>query len=379
VVGMELEGVGGTGASGWTDLLQDGARPGPLRRGAREVAFTVHLFAADRAGLPYGLGWLASALRGDLCADGCEADELVMMAAPPEPPASAEADCAGSPADARAVALADDPEGRGNELERHLYRCRLLEGPTVESWTRITGAVQAEVTFTIKAGIPYWYYRPVDVWNLKDTRPEDYWTAVVTNWDSQQVYDNCADQAENTACLIPPEDDRYPCPPINTPLYPNPPKDPCYAGDHYPIGWRTLYRIPEGLTTAWLEKAPVFRIDNGLRQIRSLMLRWYTNPLNRPPRPENLDSCSVCAELWLPYLPPYSHLVIDGRMEQATVTCNNGAVDVPTLYGAGGGVYTWPTLECSSSMILEMVIDGRYGEPDGLDLQFQLADRQDAA
>src|SRR5690606_730189 len=179
--------------------------------------------AIDRASLSYGLGWLAAALRGDLCGDGCDGDTLTMLAAPPLP--EPESDACRTTVE-RPTRLDFDPFKRADELERTLFRCRLLEGPTVESITKIQGGVTAEVTWTITAGIPYWYHQPVSVWKFQgpdDINPDDFWTAVVGNgvndpWDSQYVYKKCEDDTTGLLCLTPPEDDNYPCPPLTTPL-----------------------------------------------------------------------------------------------------------------------------------------------------------------
>ncbi|WP_221213633.1 hypothetical protein [Prauserella sediminis] len=378
VVGSAIDGAGGTGSSSWTDLLSDGARPGPIRRGAREVGFTATLVAADRAALAYGLGWLASALRGDLCNDAGEADQLVVYAAPPVPPAATPSEPCTTALYSRAAPVDFDAAARGDELERTLFRCRLLEGPEIASMTRIQGGVTAEVTWTIKAGVPYWYHRPTVLWALSNTDLDDHWTAVALNWDSQQIYADCERVEQDNSCLTPPPDANYDCPPLDTPIVPRPPKDPCYKGDFYPNAWRTLYRIPAGRTDSWLEKAPVFEIANGDRQMRSLMLRWHSNPAELPPHPDNLNPCGVCAELWIAYLPPYATLYVDSRRQVATVDCAGSRTAEPILFGQNGGVYTWPTLECSTGMYLEMVIDGRYGVSQGLDLTISLAERQDA-
>lgn len=375
VLGMSVTGGDGTAVSAWTDLLEDGARPGPLRRSAREVLFTADLIAVDKAALSYGLGWLASVLRGELCDTACDADVLQLYAAPPAPPPTA-AGCAPEP-----VFPKDgfDPARRGDELERTLYQCRLLEGPTQESIAPIRGGVMSRVTWTIKAGIPYWYHRPAVVWTLSETRPEDYFTRVVGNWNSQKVYTDCAEAVDDNNCLVPPPDANYPCPPLTVPVVATPPRDPCYKGDFYRNGWQTLYRIPPGVAPSWFEKTPIIELDNGNRQIRSLLIRWRANPLGLPPTdPDHLDPCGVCAELWIPYLPPFAKLLVDGRRQVATVECVGDKRAEPVLYGKGGGIYAWPVLECSTAMFLELVTDGDYGESKGLDLTISLAARQDA-
>lgn len=382
ILGLDVQGTGGTSKSGWTDLLGDGARPGPLRRGAREIGFTALAIATDGGALSYGLGWLGSALRGELCDRSCDGDQLQMYAALPEPPRETTS-CGDplpppGPGHLAALDAAHDAWVRGTQLLRTLYHCRLLEGPTITATRPITGGVLAEITFTIKAGVPYWYHEPSVVWKMSETRPEDFFTEVVTNWTSGYLYTECEQTRADANCLRPPPDPNYNCPVVVPPVIAAPPKDPCYKGDFYPNGWRSLYRVPAGLAAEWLEKAPVIELTNGNRQIRSMLLRWHANPVNRPPRPENLDPCGVCAELWIAYLPAYAKIVIDGRRQRAHVECVGNKTAEPVLYGAGGGVYTWPVLECSTAMFLELAVDGRYGESTGVDATISLAARQDA-
>lgn len=389
VMGLSVEGTGGTGGSDWTDLLSDGARPGPLRRGAREVAYTVLLLATDHAALAYGLGWLSAALRGDLCDTNCDADELVVMAAQPvEPVSDEDEDCSpGNLRMRRDITLATDEEEaawkRGNELQRTLYNCRLLEGPEVVERRRVSGGVVAEVTFTIKAGQPYWYGEPGLVWHMVEdaTNPDDFYTEVHKGFRPGDIYVECEQQREDADCLQPPPDPNgtYDCPSVEPPVRPAKPVDPCYAGTEYAIAWRSLYRVRPGVAAEWFEKAIVIEFENGDNEIRGLMLRWHQNPLQRPPDPNNLDPCGVCAEMWIAYLPPYAKLTVDGRRQQAEVECLGKRVARPVLYGPGGGVFTWPTLDCGTSMILEIVTDGNdYGESHGSDVYFYLAPRQDA-
>src|SRR5690554_4486701 len=64
VAGLSVTGASdGTASSDWTDLLMDGAVPGPVRNGARELLFRVVLVGVGDAALSYGLAWLADTLR----------------------------------------------------------------------------------------------------------------------------------------------------------------------------------------------------------------------------------------------------------------------------------------------------------------------------
>lgn len=389
VMGLSVEGTGGTGSSEWTDLLGDGARPGPLRRSAREVEFTTLLLATDEAALAYGLGWLSSALRGDLCDADCDADELVMMSAQPREPAIGEDDDC-TPGQVRRRddlwrAGEDDPDWeaaqrRGDELQRTLYNCRLLEGPTIEEKTRVSGGVIANVTFTIKAGRPYWYSEPSLVWHMSEDAndPADVVSEIWENYRPADIYLECEQLREDSDCLKPPPNDRYDCPAVEPPVRPAKPVDPCYQGTEYPQARWSLYRVKPGVAPEWFEKALVIDFQNGDREIRGLLMRWHQNPLQRPPDWNNIDPCGVCAEMWLAYLPPHARLTIDGRREKAEVECLGKRVAQPVLYGPGGGVFTWPTLDCGTSMFLEIVTDGEFAESTGTDAWFKLAARQDA-
>lgn len=106
VLGLEIKGTTETTLSTtFTDLINDGALPASMRRGAREIECHVMLLAGTEAGLSYGISWLNSVLRGSACRAGCEGDELCLLAACPEPPRDSA-----TPLDCSPMGVPESPE-----------------------------------------------------------------------------------------------------------------------------------------------------------------------------------------------------------------------------------------------------------------------------
>lgn len=384
VLGLEVTGgSASTASTGWTDLLGDGATSGPLRRAAREVGLRVLLLARDDASLSYGLAWLASALRGSQCR-GCGGDELEMFAACPDTSRPFEKrDLCGTGNDTGVWPWPDSGWKRGMNLARTLYDVALLEGPEMVARQTWPGGVTVEAEFTLKAGTPYWYHEPVTVASTATTpkTAPTWWQDHDPSFDTNTAWDACAARQpeQSQSCLTDPENPLQDCVPLPPPPIPQPPPDPCYPGGSYdPYGaWRTFIQIPPQGLSEWLEKVPVITISPGHTPLRRVVVRWWSNPLQQPAGPDR-DPCLLCAELIVAYLPENSRFILDGRIQRGTVECGGDTYADPVLYGPQGAVYTWPTLDCTTAMVLEISVDGRWPLAEDWQFEVQLVEREDA-
>lgn len=300
-------------------LVGDGAALGVLRRAHREIAYTVLLVAADDCATSYGLEWLAAALRGGACAEGCAGDEMCVFSC--------------CPID-------------GERELRHLYGVGLLDGPTVTEATYLpgSGGVLTTVTFTLAASKP-WIYREPLVSSVDWVDPS---AGQLVDLDPDAVFDLCT---EPPPCL---EDPECPAPPL--PPGPPTPVDPCY-----PTGVDTflagVIEVNVLQQPQWLEAVPVIEVMTGATALRRLTVRGWANPQGIPCRDVS-DPCQACFQVTIPYLPAKSHLTLDGRTEQAIVECPSKvgtATDTPTLYGPKGAAFLWPTFPCPSGLCVEVM------------------------
>ncbi len=365
VLGLEIEGLSKAfNTREPIPLAHDGAALNPLRRLPREILVRGMMFARTECSLSYGRSWLAAAIRGGSCSQGCVGDELCYLACCP--------DCTTEP----------EPgvtDTCGQAEWRTLFNVGVLEGPVPGAMTRLQGGYLQEVEFTLTAGNPYIYYQPVLVG--RGPTPE------------QQIPGNTPDTVvdctEDTDCV---RTAVVGCPPLPLPVLPLVPADPCY-----PTGTFTAYRSvvpqPAGLTPRWLENVPYLRIKAGATALTRVTLRWYANPGNldcfaalADPDPDlrQLGPCDACAEVNIPVIPAGSTLTMDGRLERVWVDCPGGpglATAEPPVYGPGGTSFQWPAFSCSVPLCLEIITrrpTSGSGVPDATWEIFTVA-REDAS
>ncbi|MFC8723777.1 hypothetical protein [Streptomyces bacillaris] len=309
-------------------LVGDGAALGVARRAHREITYTVLLLALEECALAYGMEWLATALQGAPCAGACDGDEIGVYA------------CC--------------PTGDGTRELRHLYGVGLLEGPTLVSARYEPEGIIAEVTFTLVAGVPWIYREPLQT--LTDWIPLGDGDLVEV--DPDEVYGQCE---EPTPCMEDPE-----CPPPPLPVRAPVPVDDCY-----PTGEATFRRSVVALSPVdhpeWLEAVPVLELETGGSALRRLVVRFWANPLGGDCE-EIVDPCGACTDIQIPYLPPGSTLLVDGRTQQAEVECPQGAlgtaVSAPILYGPRGAAFEWPIFACSTGLCIEILSTAATTAPD---------------
>lgn len=401
VLGLDATGASdGTVDRQWTELLSDGGVPGALRRGSKEVAFKVLLIAADDPGLSYGMAWLASALRGSECGLACTGDTLCMYVACPTAPMlpSDLPGCASGVPDPQWRPDQGSPLGPGgNQLVRSLFDAVLLDGPTVASRQRLPGGIVAEVNFTIKAGVPYWYRDPVLVIRGDGSgRPQPgIYNDVIPNYDPWGIVGDGSGWREK--CPVPAScidgdpfctPDKAPAPPV----YPAMPPDPCFpnnpafwANTGNPQGYkftaaRAIFAVPPHLGADWLEKVPIIRMFTGSKSWTRVIFRWYDNGRGEPCTGDSIDPCYACTEINIPYIPRNTSLVLDGRTRQAVMDCGEGQAGStlvePRMYGWEGGLFEWPVFDCSSAMCCEIITE-ISSVNTGAVIEIDLASRQD--
>lgn len=337
VIGLDIEGMASSPATtNPTELLRGGSLPGPVRMQQREIAWTVLLVAVDECSLSYGMGWLAAALRGNPCGSDCGGDEACVLACCPTRLSPTMA-----PRQVRylySVAQLDGVE----ETERHRLRGSDMPCPGPASsrvLARDGGGVAAEVEFSLVAGRPWYYRAPVTI--ASQVKPRQ---AVKTAW-TWNLPDECPEPVD---CAADPDCDRPTPPPI-----PPVPPDPCVPAGGY-VADLAMVRAAPGLVGRADEVVPVIHVDTGRRELRRIQIRFFANPEGESCEYDALDQCAACVAFGIGYVPPHSSLTIDGRVEQAWITCpdaqNTQVQTYPQIYGPGGTAVEWPVFGCGGGL-----------------------------
>lgn len=327
-VGLEVSGLGRTVATrGVVPLTEDGASLHPLRRPHREIQVKMLALARTEAAMSYGFSWLASALRGQICATGCLGDSLCFFSACPT--------CAAPPD--------TGTDTCGDPFWRTMRNVGVLTVDGPADVQRISGGWLAQITVTFAAGDPFIYRDPV----LVATGPQPSQT--MPDYADPGVPPTCFEAAD---CLR-----DATCPPPPAPVLPPPPADLCFPTGPFTAG-RFVIPLTTGIVPIWAEKVPYIRVRSGGKQLKRLTIRWYGNPLNRDCA--DVDPCSSCAEVNVAFVPANSILTIDGRSQVASVDCPGGpglATAEPLLYGRGGTAFVWPVFSCDTPMCLEVIAE----------------------
>jgi hypothetical protein len=351
VLGLGAVGLGSAPVSRTpVELVGPGSALGPLRRTAREMAFTVALIVRDEAALSYALAWLAATLRGSSCSfEACGGAAMCMFSACPQD--------------------SDTGDLPGTAQLRHLYDVGLLDGPTLGEVKRVGTAFQiAEVTFTLVAGKPWIYREPLV------TSPAGWVTlgdSGVVRFDPDSVYAACA---APVPCLT---DPHCPAPPL-------PPRPPVPVSPCYPTGIdnfrRTVVQLDALDAPDWLELVPVLEVATGSDVMRRLTIRFWANAQNLP-CDQVTDPCSACLDITVAYLPPGATLTLDARVQRSVVDCPQGTIgstqSTPVLYGAQGRAMQWPAFECPTGLCIEILSKFDATAPDAR-ARVSLVPRQDA-
>jgi len=333
VFGMDVAGFSGsTITRSPTALIGDGSALGPARRNHREIAWTVALITEGEAELSYAMEWLSTTLLGSQCEGRtCDGDEICVFSA-----------CPGT-----TPLAVGDTSVLGDQEIRHLYDAGILSGPVVtgRQWMGGGRFLWATVTFTLAAAKPWIYHDPLAA-NVD-------WVALgsgelVSNIDPDQVYQQCL---QPSPCAT---DPLCPTPPL-------PPKAPSPLSPCYPTGLASFRRSRIQVSpldeSAWLETVPVLEVRTGSTAMRRVLVRFWANPQNNPCN-SALDPCNACADINVGYIPAGSTLRVDGRVQRSVVECPQLPIGIatstPTIYGAEGANFTWPTFPCPTGLCIEV-------------------------
>lgn len=365
IIGLSILGGGSTPRTRvMTPRLGDGSSASAPRYGHRELAVTALLVGADEQALSYGVAWLASALRGDLCQDNVDGDNVCLFTATPT-----------CPGDALVC---------GDAEQRTLFRSTVFDGPRVVSTRKISvptcapgqQPAVAEVEFNIAATHPFLYRAPVDIAaEVGFVFPEPSATCSI-NWIP----------VGSGACpgLIPcaPGDD---C--MTDPLAPPLPYIPTVPVRVDPADCTTAIdkaaatiTVPPGVMPGWLDVVPIITISTGGQNMRRIAIRFAGHSTPEPCSEILTGRCAACAEIRIPFLPLGSTFTLDGRTERAWVDCpyaGEGAAN-PQLFGADGEPVEWPVVDCGGSLCIQVTAEADHTSVDAT-VTVQLVAREDAA
>ena len=342
-----------------TDLAGDGSAIGTSRRGRRELLIQVMAVGLTNSALDYGIAWLNSALRGAICDPkaGCSGSTLCFYDECPS--------CDGQTAD----------ECNTAHLKT-LFNVGVLEPPTVVRRHTLSGvcdgssdesAAYAILEYTLVAGIPYIYSQPELVAETSTFTPNSSWFEPL-----------CPDLND---CATDPD-----CPaPSSPPPVPVPVEE---CTEHLPGLYDTQWlTVASGSFSEWFEKVPYIEVYSGDFVMRSLAIRFAANPAGLACGNSTMLGCAICSTVFVPYIPEESTLVVDGRIEKATITCNAGEVGIVTgvtntsetiVYDADGGLFEWPKFECSENWCIQVQIHADWHAPDST-VKISMVERKDSA
>lgn len=343
VFGREAEGLGnGTLQRTPVELAQNGANIGVPRYSHREIAYEATLVARTEAGLSYGTAWLASALRGSSCG---------------------QTDCWGS----QACVFAWCPSGEedGDTAQRFLFDMGLLEGPSTQRTFQATGGLwYRDVSWTLASGNPHIYTSPYI------SLP---WSSAERDVVRIPPGGPLADCPQEPPCLSDPD-----CPTPELPPLPPQTVDPCWPLTGFQAS-RAMFSVPPGGVSTWFDTVPVVRIESGNAPLRRVSMRFYANPTGADCA-RFTDRCLACGEANIAFIPEGSVLTLDGRRQRVELDCSGGrglALSEPVLFGPGGGLFTWPVIECASGLCVEVVWQ-REGSSEQVRVEMDMAARQEA-
>lgn len=334
-----------------TNRLGDGAVPGRRRYGPRVITVTGVLIGSSCCGIAYGQRWLNSVLAGSQgCGDsGCGGDDLNYLDCCPE--------------------ICEDAASFTSYAACAAPYWRTLRDVVLTSEVQVIseigggceccqGCPAREVTFQLTAG-PWAFREPVEVADCV-TFPEPVDDDVCEVWSTDP--DCLSDEAACAAAAPMPCPLDPACPVPVVPELPLP-SNRCQCD---PVAGRVrlCIDVPAGVAPAWFDAVPVITIKAGDLPLRSVRIRFYSNPLGLDV--EQLDACGFCAELNVSYLPASASLLLDGTVQQGVVQCPGRAETSAgsVLAGPAGGPLVWPVIECGAPYLVCVEADAGSIAPD---------------
>lgn len=371
--GLDISGVrAATGVRTPVPRIGYGAVMGQLRHGPREITVAAKGFALSEAGMSWGQSWLANVLEAGSGVPGCQTSCTGV-------PLGLYAWCPDCQADPVACAVAP----------RTLFDAAVMQTPEYENKRRLgldCGRGRPwmwDADFLIGTGLPFGYQPTIPIADRLPFVTPVLWPCV--DWVAHTpgsgtcTLPDCSINV-NGACMVwtPVGDpacadpcDVYGGQCLADPLcpIPQPPPAPITSADPCvclismnPL--TTMTNIPVGTVPRSATFVPVMQVSAGSADLRKLLLRFYRASAGEVCTYSNLGNCDVIGEVGIPYLPAGSTLLLDGRQEQAVVTCADGRSASPVLYTTDGPMASWPVMGCADAWCVAVTADGDFVATD---------------
>lgn len=328
-----------------TENIGDGGYVAPVRHATKSVVFEVMLAGSEEAAVEAGMRWLKAALLETPCSTAeCSGEDLCYFSSEP----CLDEGCGDTP---------DEREECVAEFRRTLKDVRIISGPTITAKrTTSDGDVIWVVTFTAVAGNPAEFGAEILLVEGFGVEADPWVPEIVpADW----LFDDDGTPHIDADCARPiytPVVDPL-CPAIEVP--PIPPSIPlgCYEA---PEEWdRRWFTIPRKYIPYWGDVAPVIRVQAQEESIRSLRLRFYSDPEANGSVLD--DPCAYCGDILMSFIPANHTLVFDAAMR--TVYAEGPGGDLrradSLVYKTDGTPFEWPLLTCGSGYVVAVDV------PDG--------------
>lgn len=338
--------ITGVEDSTWTanviESTGDGGVVGRPRRASRTVVFSLALIAVDECSADYGFKWLKNAFLGGPCI-GTQQDcnvgnTMCFLTCPPVLDWSVNGDL-------------DDC---WDKWLQSLHNVTITSGPLVDGKRELTdgGAVWL-VTVTVVAGNPVLFSdeRPL-IKGFGDPDVDIPYVGGVVPPGGSFDFDGYI-QTE-VACPVPIYN------PVFDPLCPQvipPPAVPAIALScfDFPVNFlRRQFAIPAQNVPLWSKVVPYFEIHAVTKEVRSLRLRFYSDPDGDGSTLD--DPCAFCGDIVFSYIPQGETMIFDGADHLVYVTSpTNGRRRADSLvFGSDGKPFEWPELTCGYGYIVAL-------------------------
>lgn len=338
-----------------TQNVGDGGYISPIRHAPKSVVFEVMLAGADEAAVEAGMRWLTAALLDGPCSDGsCYGEDLCFFTAEP----CLDEGCGDT-----------EPEREDcvAEFRRTLRDVRIVSGPTISAKrTTSEGDVIWVVTFTAVAGVPFQFGPQIDLVEGFMVAANPWVPEIIpADW----AFEEDGEDFEDVECAQPaftPLVDPL-CPAIEVPPPPPAIGIGCYEA---PEAWtRRWFTIPRKYVPLWGEVAPVIRVQAQGEEVRSLRLRFYTDPEADASGMD--DPCGYCGDILFSYIPPNHTLIFDAAAQ--TVYAEGPGGDLrradSLVYKTDGTPFDWPLLTCGAGYVVSVdVPSDSESTPPAMDL-----------
>jgi hypothetical protein len=293
-----------------------------------QVIVTGLLLGKTGCAVSYGFRWLKTALRGSVCGDDCDGEDLLFLDCCPTWTANPVADIVPHLRTLKGVKLTSSPEITdrfGQSCSCHPDSADLLQ-----------------VRFTLTASEPCVFRPPVVA--ATDVPFDTSVDLGCPTWVPIGAGDVCpADNllcADLPDCIVDPGCAAPPAPPK-----PPVPINPCIC---VPLTEsRACATIPSTSIPEWSEGVPIITVKAGSKDLRQVKITFIANPLDQPV--DDLDPCTACGEVTLSRIPKNSTFVMDGTTQTVTINCpGSGPTDAKALLGAVGGAlpFRFPEIPC---------------------------------